>query len=255
MILYIHGGAFALTNAESYPWLLGYELVRRTGAVVLIPDFQRPPQVRCGEPGDPISQCLQLYRALLQLYGPSGIVVMGDSAGASLAMSVLFAAQSEGLPRCAGLVLICPWADTSEAASHDPTRSSNSGNDFLPEALVNLFADEYASAAMREKPLASPLLAPQDWFAKLPPVFLTFGSHEILCGQQRKLAAKLREANVLQSMYEAPRMPHVFPLFAAFIWGPGTPAEAPLPPAVEALGRMQTFLASLGFASSKLAHP
>jgi len=250
MILYIHGGAFTLTNADTYPWLLGYELVRRTGAVVLIPDSQRPPRVRCGEPGDPVSQCLQLYRSLLPLYGPSGIVVIGDSAGANLAMAVLFAAQSEGLPSCAGLVLICPWADTSEAASHDPTRASNSGNDFLPEALVSRFADEYASAAMRDQPLASPLLAPEDWFVKLPPVFLTFGSHEILCGQQQRLAARLREANVLQGMYEAPQMPHVFPLFAAVIWGADTPAEAPFPPAVEALSRMQMFLVSLGFAST-----
>lgn len=251
VIMYLHGGAFALTNAETYPWLLGYELVRRTGAVVLIPDFQRTPQVRFEEPGDPISQCLQLYRNLLLLYGPSRIVLMGDSAGGNLAMAVLFAAQSEGLTSCAGLVLISPWADTSEEAACDPTRSSNSENDFLPEARIRSFADAYATAALREKPLASPLLAPQDWFVKLPPVFLTFGSHEILCGQQQKLAARLREAKVLRGMYEAPQMPHVFPLFAAVVWGAGTPTtEASRPPAVEALLHMQSFLVSLGFASA-----
>merc|ERR1719277_1131498 len=52
VIMHIHGGGFALTNAESYPWLIGYELVRRTGSVVLFPDYQRPPQASFGEEGN-----------------------------------------------------------------------------------------------------------------------------------------------------------------------------------------------------------
>jgi acetyl esterase/lipase len=42
---YVHGGAFALCSASTHR-LITFELVRRTGAVVLAPNYVRPPRAR-----------------------------------------------------------------------------------------------------------------------------------------------------------------------------------------------------------------
>lgn len=248
VILYIHGGAFALTNAESYPWLLGYELVRRTGAVVLVPDYTRPPDTSYGVAGSPLEDCLQLYKTLLSLYGPEGVLVMGDSAGGNIALSLVLAATQEGLPPPAGLVLISPWVDLTEASSTHESRITNRDHDYLPEKLVRLFAQSYCKHDCTD-PLVSPTFAPHDWLALLPPTMITYGSHEVLRSQQQELQRLLGEAGVLKAVYVAHEMPHVSPLFASVIWGPGTAAVAPLHPAVEALQRIQEFASSRGFKS------
>src|SRR5207245_6232045 len=42
---------------------------------------------------------------------PSKVVVAGDSAGGGLAVSTMIAVRDRGLPRCAGIVALSPWAD------------------------------------------------------------------------------------------------------------------------------------------------
>lgn len=246
VILHFHGGAFALTNAETYPWLLGYELVRRTGAVVLFPDYTRPPRTNFGGLRNPLDDCLRLYKRLLSFYGPTGILVMGDSAGGNLALSTVLAATQEGLPAPAGLVLISPWVDLTDGARSSESWRSNGDLDFLPRELAYTFAKSYCDGD-RSNPLVSPVLASDEWLRRLPPTMLTYGTHEILRSQQEQLRNRLDEAGRLQAVYVADEMPHVATLFAAIVWGIGTPAAAPLPPAVEALQKIQEFAASVGY--------
>lgn len=245
LIMYIHGGAFALSNAVTYPWLLGYELVRRTGAVVLVPDYARPPGATFGSQGSPIHDCLLLYERLLGHYDPQNIIVMGDSAGANIALAMLFAAGQKRLPNPAGLVLISPWADVSEGAS---LCSENADFDYLAIPLIRLFATAYSGTEDGyTNPFLCPLQAPADWFRQLPPTLLTYGTGEILRTQQQELQQKLDSAGVLRVSYAAPGMPHASPIFATAVWGTKMPTAAPLPPEVEALDRIQMFAASLGF--------
>lgn len=246
VIMFIHGGAFALTNAETYPWLIGYELVRRTGSVVLVPDYSRPPNVAFGSDGDPVSDCLRLYKKLVGFYGAKGILVMGDSAGGNIALATLLRAVKEGLEAPAGLVLISPWVNLTEEANDSESWHENKELDYLPGGLLQVFARTYCSGNC-EDPLVSPVRADIEWLRKLPPTMLQYGTLELLRSQQEELHRNLEQAGVLKSVHIAQDMPHVSPLFAAVVWGKGTPAEKPLPPAVEALERIQEFAASVGF--------
>eukprot|EP00928_Gymnodinium_smaydae_P065146 TRINITY_DN48328_c0_g1_i1.p1 TRINITY_DN48328_c0_g1~~TRINITY_DN48328_c0_g1_i1.p1 ORF type:complete len:327 (+),score=50.12 TRINITY_DN48328_c0_g1_i1:485-1465(+) len=255
LILYVHGGAFALTNATTYPWLIGYELVRQTGAVVLVPDYTRPPSVSFGETGDPVSDFLRLYERLLCLYGAENILVMGDSAGANIALATLFSAGLNGLPAPAGLVLFSPWVDITPRLADRKTWQENSKLDYLPEELIWRFASEYCRAeSERAQPCVSPLFAPLEWFQKLPPVMLTYGTNEVLRSQQAELEQKLSEAGVLRALYVAEEMPHVAVVFAPLVWGPGLPSnpdEKPSP-AVEAFEHAMRFAANLGFGNPRV---
>lgn len=246
--MHIHGGGFALTNAESYPWLIGYELVRRTGSVVLFPDYQRPPQASFGEEGNPLSDMLRLYKLLLRFYGAENILMMGDSAGGNLAMATALSAVQERLPVPAGLILISPWVDLTEKSVDAASFAENEGNDILPRELVLEFASMYCKHNQRDEPLVSPVFASIHELSQLPPTMLTYSDGEVFKNQNEELQEKLRKANVLREVYVANGMPHVSPLFASALWGVDMPVTGPPPPAVEAMEKIVEFAATVGFA-------
>lgn len=246
--MHLHGGGFALTNAESYPWLIGYELVRRTGSVVLFPDYQRPPQASFGEEGNPLSDIVRLYKLLLQFYGAENILVMGDSAGGNLAMATVLSAVQERLPLPAGLILISPWVDLTQESVDAASFAENERTDILPKELVLDFASIYCKNNRRDDPLVSPVFASMDDLSKFPPTMLTYGDGEVFRSQAEQLQEQLRRAEVLREVYVANGMPHVSPLFAPAIWGVGMPVTGPPPPAVEALEKIVEFAATVGFA-------
>jgi acetyl esterase/lipase len=245
--MHIHGGGFALTNAESYPWLIGYELVRRTGSVVLFPDYQRPPQARFGEEHNPLSDLLRLYKQLVQFYGAENILMMGDSAGGNLAMATLISVVKERLPAPAGLVLISPWVDLTTGSVEEPSFAENEGTDILPKDLVLEFASMYCKKNDRKDPLISPVFAHIDELKQFPPTMLTYGGGEVFKSQEERLQERLSAAEVLREVYVASGMPHVSPLFAPALWGVGMPVTDPPPPAVEALQKIVEFAATAGF--------
>lgn len=245
--MHIHGGGFALTNAESYPWLIGYELVRRTGSVVLFPDYQRPPQACFGEEHNPLGDMLRLYKQLVRFYGAENILMMGDSAGGNLAMATVLSAVRERLPVPAGLVLISPWVDLTTGSVEAASFAENEGTDILPKDLTLEFAAMYCKNNPRDDPLVSPAFAAQDELRQFPPTMLTYGGGEVFKSQEEQLQKQLSAADVLREVYVASGMPHVSPLFAPAIWGVGMPVTGPPPPAVEALLKIVEFAATVGF--------
>lgn len=142
VILFLHGGAFVLTNAETYPTMIGFELVRRTGASVLFPNFARPPQARFP------SQLLALsvlLKKLIRFYGAGRVAVAGDSAGANLVIGTVLYAMADGCPPPCCLLLFSPWADLSPDAQADTSRTMNRTTDYLAEDLVQLFSRSYVA--------------------------------------------------------------------------------------------------------------
>ena len=101
--------------------LISCEIVRRTGAVLLMPAYARPPAVQYPAALD---ECTRLYMELISFYGAQNVVVMGDSAGGNLAISTLLRAARAGGERPAGLVLISPWVDLTDASLSAPSSAS-----------------------------------------------------------------------------------------------------------------------------------
>ena len=60
-----------------------------------------------------IRDCTAAYQFLLKEHGilPQDIILMGDSAGGHLTVSVALAAKQNGLPSPSSLVLLSPWTD------------------------------------------------------------------------------------------------------------------------------------------------
>ena len=75
IILYIHGGAFVLCNHSTHR-LITYELVRRTGAVVLAPEYTRPPAAAYPVALD---EMVSVYRKVVGFYDPANVIVAGSA--------------------------------------------------------------------------------------------------------------------------------------------------------------------------------
>ncbi len=82
-----------------------------------------------------------------------------------------------------------------------------------PEALRKMSA-LYLGERDPKAPLASPLFAD---LGELPPMMVLVGSTEVLLSDSERLVEKVNATGGTASLSIWPKMPHVFPLFAARI--------------------------------------
>jgi len=207
VILYCHGGAFALCSSKSHRGLI-MKLVHETGATVLCPDYRRPPEHPWPTP---VNDCLETYDWLLN-HGhvdPRKIIFAGDSAGGGLVLAVMSAAKAAGLPLPSGGVLWSPWVDLTDSCSGSWTTSQRT--DFLPRDLAAKFALGYAGT----NTLATVSPGNVD-LAGFPPLLIEVGECECLHDQVVKFAHRANALGVSIDLHVATGMVHVFPLLAAF---------------------------------------
>jgi epsilon-lactone hydrolase len=94
-LLLIHGGGFAIGSARASLGLAS-DLARRTGTRVVTVDYRLAPEHPFPAALDDVTAA---YRALLEQVGdPGKVIVSGESAGGSLALTVLLRAREDGLP-------------------------------------------------------------------------------------------------------------------------------------------------------------
>ncbi|WVN86963.1 uncharacterized protein L203_102138 [Cryptococcus depauperatus CBS 7841] len=135
VILYIHGGAFFFSSLETHRYQVQRH-VRKAGARAFCPAYRLSPQYPfpCG-----LLDCLASYLFLISppkdmLYEPilpTNIVLMGDSAGAGMIISLLVVIREMGLPMPAGASLVSPWVDLTHSM---PSIGGWDGGDFIPSS-------------------------------------------------------------------------------------------------------------------------
>ncbi|WFD20757.1 hypothetical protein MCAP1_003010 [Malassezia caprae] len=175
VVLYVHGGGFALGSvalyAEPLLRLLAHMSLRRPSSAVecVALEYELAPHVRFPTP---LLEALRCYAHLIEHehIPPSQIVVAGDSAGANLVMGLLLCLAGQAtadvserdwcaLPMPAKAVLISPWLDLrpQEAVAVKSVRASCApAFDILtPESLVQ-FAQLYTQRLLRPRRLRGP---------------------------------------------------------------------------------------------------
>lgn len=175
VVLYVHGGGFALGSvtlyAEPLLRLLAHMSLRCPSSTVecVALEYKLVPHVRFPTP---LLETLRCYAHLLEHehIPPSHIVVAGDSAGANLVMGLLLCLAGQAtadvqerdwhaLPMPAKAVLISPWLDLrpQRAAAVEAVRACRPPSiDILtPECLVQ-FAQLYTHRLTRPRRLCGP---------------------------------------------------------------------------------------------------
>ena len=208
-IFHIHGGGFALGSAAGSVRLAS-SLARKTGMRAVSADYRLAPE-------HPYPAALQdvtaAYRALLEQAGDADhIVVSGESAGGNLAVGLLIAVKTEGLPMPAAALLLSPMTDLTVTGGSYAGKAH--ADPVITAQAIRTRAADYLAGADPADPLVSPIFAD---LSGLPPLLIQAGSHEVLLDDATRLAAKAAADDVAVILDITPGVPHVFQAFAALL--------------------------------------
>jgi monoterpene epsilon-lactone hydrolase len=207
VILYLHGGGFALQSIHSHRKLAGHLAKAARSRVALI-DYRRTPEhVFPSQIEDTITG----YDWLLgQGYAGRDIAICGDSAGGGLAVmaSVWLRDSLRELP--AAVCAFSPWVDLECAG--ESMRTNAHLDAFIAQELAQQLTALYLGpTGSPTDPKANALYANLE---VLPPTFLAVGGHEALLSDAERLADRLTNAGVDVSFDVWPAQQHVHAFMA-----------------------------------------
>ena len=205
-IFYLHGGGYCVGGCASHRTMVA-RMAEQAQATAFVIDYRLAPEHRFPAAHD---DALAAWRAVLALgRDPAHTVFAGDSAGGGLSVACAVAARDAGLPLPAGLHLISPWVNLTNAS---PAYAAKAETDFIiTQQGIDEFAEGYMGAGDRRDPKASSLLAN---LAGLPPMLIQVGSEEVLLSDSTQLAEAAGLAQVDVTLRIWPDMIHIWPFFA-----------------------------------------
>ena len=211
VLLYLHGGAFVLRLPEGHSEMVS-RLCAGMGVSAFMPWYRLAPEHPFPAALD---DCLAAYQHLLERHSADNVIVMGDSAGASLTLSLLNRLKQEKLPMPRAAVALSPITDFAQVSA---TWLLNTR--FEPLARVQPFVApqrHYLRGENLVNPLASPIYGD---LAGLPPVLLVCGGNEALRDDSIGYVRKAIAAGVDARVHLWHGMAHVHTLKASL---PETP--------------------------------
>ena len=177
----------------------------------LVPEATYPTQVQ---------QALAGYKYILSIVDdPSHICVSGDSAGATLILSLLlclsdYTSLRNKMPGLA--VIISPWA-----AIISP-KNKNTASDYLNAESLHLYGSQYiGTKASPDDSLVSPGRCKDlSWWRRASPTagwVFVYGAEEVFAPETRDLVGVLRKADVDVAEHEEKAWIHAWPVVKLFL--------------------------------------
>lgn len=216
IILYCHGGGY-MTGSTAYSRPITQKLSQSTSMDLFSFNYRLAPEAVY--PAQ-LNDAIKAWDYLMLLgYGAKNVILIGDSAGANLALSLALHLKESGRILPGALVLYSPWTDmTMSGKSYsskkklDPVLTKEYislcvsryiyGSDIIPKKL-----EENDDRPTADSALVSPLFGDHSDF---PPVYIQVGSNEILYSDADALYKKLLAENVRVQFDCFKGMWHVF---------------------------------------------
>jgi monoterpene epsilon-lactone hydrolase len=207
VLLYLHGGGFAVGSAASHRKLAAH-VAKALGVTAFVLDYRRAPEHP--HPAQ-VEDGVAVFDALVERgITPADVTTIGDSAGGNLAIAIPLALRERGRPLPGRVVAFSPWLDMENAGE---TLKTNAATDALvTEALLEgMIAGVLADEVHPATPLANPLYAD---LAGFPRLYVNAGSAETLVDNATRIAQKAEAAGVDVTLAIAEGMQHVYPFLA-----------------------------------------
>ena len=193
LLLYLHGGCFVLGSLQSHQALVSH-LSKNLMLPVLFVEYRLAPE-------NPFPAAViditKVYQHLLYKYPGCDIVLMGDSAGAGLAISVLSKINEMDTHAPKYLIMLSPWIDLA------CTNQSLITNAAIDPILTKQQLEKFVSLYVNDKPVsvANPI---KTMYGAVPPTLIMVGSNEILLDDSKLIFNKIakRQTKVELNIYE-----------------------------------------------------
>jgi acetyl esterase/lipase len=199
VLLYFHGGGLVLLGGECVGLFARLEAAASRCKVYAV-DFRNPPDHPYPAALD---DCLAVYRAMLALYEPAKIAVMGVSGGGNLAAAMPLKARDLGLALPAAIGLMTPEIDLTE--SGDTFQTNRDIDTVLPRGLPELNA-LYANGHDLTDPYVSPLFG--DFTLGFPPTYIQSGTRDLFLSNSVRMHRVLCRAGIEAELHVGEAMPH-----------------------------------------------
>lgn len=210
VVLYLHGGGFIACSPETHRPLVG-SLARRLRATAFVPAYRLAPE-------HPFPAALEdaicAWRHLVEerAISPRRLVLIGDSAGGGLALSLALALRDRRLPLPSALVLFSPWADLS-ATGKSLDENSDKCAMFAGETIRRA-ARFYCGNRDPHDPLLSPVYGD---YEHICPMLVHASADEVLRDDSVRVVERARAAGVDVTFRLWRRVPHVWQFFSAVL--------------------------------------
>lgn len=207
LLLYLHGGAFAMTYGFHH-----VDMCRRYAAelscVVLLVDYRLMPAYPWPAGFEDCYHCLQWARSEAdRLRIDAGrVVVGGDSAGGALSAGVAQKALDQGSPPC-GQMLIYPATDSG--CSSDSLRRFGNTPLWNGVSTVRMWRS-YLAGHDLQRPPAYAAPAHREDFGGLPPAYVETAEFDPLADEGRDYADAMRAAGVAVEFHQVEGAIHGF---------------------------------------------
>ncbi len=200
-VMYLHGGAYVRPITRFHWQMLG-ALVEASGCEFVVPLYPLAPESSGLRALDFVGE---VYRR--EVVQGTAMLLMGDSAGAGLAVALAAAQRGSAQHAPRHLILITPWVDvelrnpgSAAIADSDPMLAI----DGLREA-----GRLYAGALPTSHPAISPVRAN---LANLPPMSIFAASRDVIFPDVMAFVQKATSSGVSVDVHVAPGMIHAWPL-------------------------------------------
>ena len=204
-LIFLHGGGWVLGDLDSHDRLCR-RLCRGAGITVVSLDYALSPEAAF--PG-PLLQCAQAVR-WIHAHGDAlgletgDLVLAGDSAGGNMAAALSLMAARGDLPAPKLQLLFYPCLDLADPGT------GIAGVDLIigPQTMDWFFGHYVQEARQRDDWRASPLRAGD--MAGVAPAYILTAGFDLMCGQGRAFAERLRDAGVAVVHDHVPGQIHAF---------------------------------------------
>lgn len=201
-VFYLHGGGF-VRSITSLHWELVAKLAGRLGCEVVVPLYPLAPEHGIDEILAFLLRCHEDEFARQ----PGPWTIMGDSAGASLTLSLAMRLRDLGMAQPERLVLMSPALDLSQ---DDAADSKNGIDPIVDSRALPVLASLLGPGLDPRDPRLSPLYGKLEG---LPATTVFVGTREIVHPSVQRFMRAAERAGVPAVLHEYPGMVHAWPLF------------------------------------------
>ncbi|MBQ4819465.1 alpha/beta hydrolase [Aquimarina sp. MMG016] len=203
LILYCHGGGFIYGPTREY-WMAVAKIAKQTSTETWMIDYPKAPENTIQTITENI---YQVYLEACKQYETSKIILLGDSVGGNLILSLTQRLIQENLKLPNRLIPITPVMDASltnpKIVELDPIDPILSYKGVLSAKKM------CAGNLSLRNPLISPLYGS---FRNFPPIRLFMATHDILMPDQELFVEKAKEEGVDIKVFTGEGMPHIWPV-------------------------------------------
>ncbi|WP_178377155.1 alpha/beta hydrolase fold domain-containing protein [Chryseolinea serpens] len=198
IIIYLHGGVYALGSINSYRAMISH-LSKSINLPIVYIEYSRAPE---NPYPAATNESLKVYRELRNKYPGYKISVIGDSAGGGLAIQLVYNSIESKLPAPNALALISPWVDLKTQNNSYITRQSV--DPILSKKMLH-------DHALLYNPTHNKAADPSELkFRTFPPVLLLVGTDEVLNDDSKNFYNYIKPVQKQARLKEFPGQKHVW---------------------------------------------